>query len=592
VAKPESPAPASAAESPAPAPKAESPALKYGLYIHYGIATFAHPGERGQIPAQRFDPGALDMRAWARTAKEAGMTFAVLTAKHESGFCLWDSADYDFDIARSPYRRDLLADFIAACDAEGIVPGVHYSIPDAYNEGAAHDRGPVPPPYFGLIKRHITELASKYPGLRILVLDVAERLSADQLESVRAILKDNNPGCALWNTTGGDKGPHHASATVITSWMWSATAPLNSAQQLLGSYNEAQAAGQALILNVGPAPSGQIPDDQAAVLRELKALIAHNPAGVESRDLGGRSEDTLTPQQVEQSAVNLQGSIGGVGLALLKRAGELRIGQVMPDTPASRAGLQSGALIATINGIPTETMSLDDAVKLFRGAVGTPVIIELRDADTGSARKVELVRETIVFSGVNARELDADTGLLAISQINQQTPAKVREALDQFIRRNKRGLVLDLRDNSGGSYDDARKVAGYFVGSGPSLWLVRRAGQSKAEPVQAMAEKVWSQSMVVLINKGTAGSGELIASAIQSVRHATLLGQTTAGSAQLKKLQSQPDGGAKKVVVGNFYTAADEPIQGTGIKPDITLDPGLANEEVLRRGKESLGAVK
>ena len=115
---------------------ADAPNLKYGLYIHYGIASFAQAGEQGQIPVERFNPAALDVKAWAHAAKQAGATFAVLTAKHESGFCLWDSADYDYDVGSSPFKGDIIGDFIAACNAEGILPGVHYSIPDAYNEGA------------------------------------------------------------------------------------------------------------------------------------------------------------------------------------------------------------------------------------------------------------------------------------------------------------------------------------------------------------------------------------------------------------------------------------------------------------------------
>ena len=98
--------------------------------------TFRHAGEKGQLPVERFAPTSLNVKTWAHAAKEAGMTFAVLTAKHESGFCLWDSQGYDYDIAHSPFKGDIIGDFIAACKAEGILPGVHYSIPDAYNEGA------------------------------------------------------------------------------------------------------------------------------------------------------------------------------------------------------------------------------------------------------------------------------------------------------------------------------------------------------------------------------------------------------------------------------------------------------------------------
>lgn len=259
---------------------ADAPDLKYGLYIFFEIDTFRQPGEKGQLPVERFAPTSVDVKSWAHAAKEAGMTFAVLTAKHESGFCLWGSTDYEYDAAHSPFNGDIIAAFIAACKAEGILPGLHYSIPDVYNEGFRRFQGSVTPPYFKVIKQHITELATKYPELRLLVLNVSERLSPGQLDESNQIVKRLNPQCAVWNTTGGDQGPHHAAVAVIRSWTWSPNAKLNPAQQLFNNYQQCQAAGKALLLSVGPDPSGNIPDDQIAVLTQMKNLIANPPPAI------------------------------------------------------------------------------------------------------------------------------------------------------------------------------------------------------------------------------------------------------------------------------------------------------------------------
>ena len=250
------------------APAAVAPDLKYGLYIHFGMDTFRHAGEKGQLPAERFAPASVNVKAWAHAAKEAGMTFAMLTAKHESGFCLWDSKDYDYDIAHSPYQGDIIGDFIAACKAEGILPGVHYSIPDAHNEGAVRYQGVVPPPYFNVIKQHLAELNSKYPELRAIRLDGSTRFSAAQLDELSRIVKRLNPRCSLWTDNVGN-------GTVINGWMWSPNAKLHPAQQLFNQYQQSQIAGKPFILNVGPDPSGNIPDIQIAILRQMKNLIAN-----------------------------------------------------------------------------------------------------------------------------------------------------------------------------------------------------------------------------------------------------------------------------------------------------------------------------
>lgn len=255
---------------------ADGPDLKYGLYIVYGMDTFRQPGEKGRLPAERFAPPSVNVKAWAHAAKEAGMTFAVLTAKHESGFCLWGSQGYDYDIAHSPFKGDLIADFIAACKAEGVLPGAHYSIPDAYNEGAVRYKGDVPPPYFNVIKQHIAELNTKYPDLRVLLFDLSTRLSPAQFDELSRIVKRLNPQCAVW-ASDGLSGPHQVADTVIRGWMWSPNAKLTPALQLFNKYQRSQSDGKAFLLNIGPESSGIIPTNQLAVLVQVKSLIANPP---------------------------------------------------------------------------------------------------------------------------------------------------------------------------------------------------------------------------------------------------------------------------------------------------------------------------
>jgi len=256
-----------------------TPDLKYGLYIHFGITTFAHPGEQGQIPAERFAPPAtLDEMAWAHAAKAAGMTFAVLTVKHESGFCLWDSPGYGYSVAQSPFKGDIIGDFINACNAEGILPGVHYSIPDGYNESGVRARGPVSPAYFALIKKHLTELNTRYPGIRIQKIDSVGRLSPEQFAEIRDLIKRLNPNCVLLNNSKlPERGLGCNDDSIIKGWMWKPQAQLNPANVLFDHYSFAQEAGRAYALNVGPDTTGHIPDNQMAILMQLKDMIATRP---------------------------------------------------------------------------------------------------------------------------------------------------------------------------------------------------------------------------------------------------------------------------------------------------------------------------
>ena len=264
-----------AGETPPPAD------LKYGLYIHYGMPTFARTGGRGEIPASRFAPASVNVKPWAQAAKSAGMTFAVLTVKHESGFCLWDSAGYDYDVGGSPFKGDIIGDFIAACNAEGILPGAHYSIPDAHNEGAARANGPVPEPYFSLIKKQITELHTKYPGLRVQIFDGTQRFSPGQWDELCGIIRKLNPQCVILDERHPGVPLYSASPVLRGRWFLQPNLPPVQpipAQEQLQRYRQAQDGSRAFVLDVGPGPQGDIPENQIAALTELKQLIAQGPA--------------------------------------------------------------------------------------------------------------------------------------------------------------------------------------------------------------------------------------------------------------------------------------------------------------------------
>jgi len=280
----------------------DASSLQYGLYIHYGMPTFAKPGEQGEIPASRFAPVSVNVKSWAQAAKEGGMTFAVLTVKHESGFCLWPSDGYDYDIAHSPFKGDIIGDFIAACKAEGILPGVHYSIPDAHNEGSARFKGPVPNLYFNLIKKHVTELHTKYPDLRIQIFDVSDRLSPAQWEELCQLIHQMNPQCLIMNLGQTRAGVvSYSCDTIPKGWMASylrGNVPLNTAGQLFAAYAKAHADNEAFLLNIGPGPLGNIAANQMAVLMQMKQMIA-NPQSAQTQEPASKPDATTRLKQVK-----------------------------------------------------------------------------------------------------------------------------------------------------------------------------------------------------------------------------------------------------------------------------------------------------
>ena len=259
----------------------KAPDLKYGMFIHWGLLPFTgDPYQGGKtkdygfIPAERFAPAGEDAAQWAKLAGEGGMTYAVMVVKHEDGFCLWPSAESDYTVAQSPCKLDLPGKFIAACEQQGILPGFFYSLVDVHNEGVFRWRGPTGPPLFNLFKRQIVELLTRYPDLRILVVDDASKLSPAQFQDLLAAAKQANSQCFVLADPKAPGGENFGYATVLKNWFWQTNAPLTPMQRILDSYYKTQTNQWPFLLNVSPGPDGRIPDNQVAVVKQVKELLA------------------------------------------------------------------------------------------------------------------------------------------------------------------------------------------------------------------------------------------------------------------------------------------------------------------------------
>lgn len=550
--------------------------LKYGLVIHYGMPTFMTPAERGNLPpeqafkrngmalpVERFaPPETVRVSGWASAAKDAGMTFAILTAKHESGFCLWPAKDDDYTIGKSPYKGDIVRDFVKACETAGIAPGIQYSIPDTYNEGKARVKGMVAAAYFAVIKRHLTELHTQYPQLRVQFMPDTERLSPAQLEQVKQLVHRLNPKCVFWE--GGWEGPQHVLATTLLGWFWRPQYTLWPRQKIENALRQAQSQNKAFLLNVGPAPDGTIPADQMAVLKAVW-------------------------QWGEEMKIQQQGFLVGIGANLKQADGQVLIGGIFQNSPAEKAGLKAGQVITRVNGIPTAGMALADAVKLVRGPKGSSVELTVEDPATTETQQVVLVRDNIALPAeATGRIVDGNIGLLTVRSFSETTPDMVGALLRSFTTNEVQGIVLDLRNNGGGSLKYAVEVGGMFVGKKPTLFLKRDFTTKQVDPINATGDALWQGPLVVLVDGKTASAAELIASGLQTSGRAKVVGQKTFGQASVNSSEQQSDGTIKRVVIAVFLTAEGERIDGIGITPDITLEAKLSAEESLHKAVEVL----
>jgi carboxyl-terminal processing protease len=303
----------------------------------------------------------------------------------------------------------------------------------------------------------------------------------------------------------------------------------------------------------------------------------------------------LSPEAYREMNLSTSGHFGGLGIVISIRDQALTVMRPMPGTPAGRAGLKRLDRITKINNESTLNMPLDDAVGRLRGKPATKVTVWIhRDGPEGwtGSRPFELTREEIQVKSVDYRALGGGVGYIRLKQFQASSYDELDEALSELGKKEKiKGLVLDLRGNPGGLLEQAAKIADRFLEDGVIVSTVgtsegreeKRATRHGTEP---------NYPIVVLVNGSSASASEIVAGALKNLDRAVILGQTTfgKGSVQLVFPNVTPEKAALKLTIAQYLTPGDISIQGTGVAPDVELDPMTADtlEMDLYRSEHAL----
>ena len=282
----------------------------------------------------------------------------------------------------------------------------------------------------------------------------------------------------------------------------------------------------------------------------------------------------LIPDVYEEMRMSTRGEFGGLGIVISIPEGHLTVMQPMPNTPASRAGLEAGDRIVKINDESTLNMPLSEAVDRLRGAPGSQVTVWIvRPGSWTAPRRFELTRAIIQIESVESRMLGDGIGYIKIENFQGNTYEDMRRALARLHRQGLRGLVLDLRDNPGGLLEQAVRISDAFLRSGTIVTT------SSNDPNQDDEKSARAQGtepdypLAVLVNGGSASASEIVAGALKAHDRAVVVGQRTFGKGSVQVLYDFQDGSALKLTIAQYLTPGDVSIQGVGIVPDIAIDP-------------------
>jgi carboxyl-terminal processing protease len=312
--------------------------------------------------------------------------------------------------------------------------------------------------------------------------------------------------------------------------------------------------------------------------------------------LGDPYTRLLRPSDYSALRSSTEGTVSGVGLQLGLRPRDLAIVVIAPldGSPAAEAGISSGAELLRVNGQATAELGLEQTAAALRGSSGSRVLLTLADPDGGS-REVELERRQVDLRPVRSRRLrvgEHTLGYLRITQFAEPVPAAVQEALADLNDQEIEGLILDLRNNSGGLVSAGLAVADQLLDGQPVVETEGREGISA--PQRSSPGSLYSGPMLTLINGGTASASEILAGALQDDGRSPLLGSRSFGKGLIQTLISLGDGSGLAVTVARYVTPSGRSIQGQGLLPDRELgqpeplNPGGEADRWLEQAKELL----
>ncbi|VAY87989.1 Carboxyl-terminal protease [hydrothermal vent metagenome] len=274
--------------------------------------------------------------------------------------------------------------------------------------------------------------------------------------------------------------------------------------------------------------------------------------------------------------VQMKGEFGGLGIVVGMRNGALTVISPLDDTPAFKAGIQSEDIILKINDKSTLNMTLNEAVSIMRGKVGTPIDITIIRKKSPKPIKIHIVRDKISIKSVSAKTID-DILYLRIVSFDNNVATRLKRFIKKYSK-NTKGIVIDLRNNPGGSLEQAIKTVDMFVDKGI---IVSQKGRNKKENRDYKASKrttLTNVPMVVLVNGGSASASEIVSGALQDHKRAVIIGKKTFGKGSVQMIVpiNKNNSEAIKLTIAKYYLPSGRTIQAKGVTPDIESFSGNA----------------
>ncbi len=282
----------------------------------------------------------------------------------------------------------------------------------------------------------------------------------------------------------------------------------------------------------------------------------------------------MNAQAYREMQVQTRGEFGGLGIEVTMENGVVKVVTPIDDTPAAKAGLQSGDYITQLDGKQVMGMDLREAVELMRGPVNTEIKLTIARQGLPEPFEVVLKRAVITVKSVRAHR-EKDIAYVRITAFNEHTNDGVVESITRLkkeIGPDFQGVVLDLRNNPGGLLDQAIAVSDTFLQRGEIVSTRGRRGDDIQRFSAEKGDLTDGKPVIVIINGGSASASEIVAGALQDHRRAIVLGTTSFGKGSVQTIIPLGGKGALRMTTARYFTPSGRSIQAKGIEPDIKVE--------------------
>ncbi|MEH2451192.1 carboxyl-terminal processing protease CtpB [Nostoc sp.] len=299
----------------------------------------------------------------------------------------------------------------------------------------------------------------------------------------------------------------------------------------------------------------------------------------------------MDPKQFEALTSQTDGEVSGIGIRMEvnQKTQRLTVVEAIENSPALKSGIKAGDEILAIDGKPTLKMKVDDASKLIRGEVGTP--IKLRVGRTGlNAFDLKLTRAKIEVPTVRytlRQEGNRRVGYIRLREFSAHAADQMQRAIRDLNNKKVDSYVLDLRGNPGGLLNASIEIARMWYDNGAIVKTVDRVGSS--EETKANRTSLTNRPLAVLVDGNSASASEILTGALKDNKRAVVVGGQTFGKALVQSVHKLADGSGLAVTIAHYYTPAGTDINHKGITPDIKLDLTEAQERQLASNPDLIG---